>query len=297
MSVAVRPANPADFDSGTLEVAARPTGAALWRKQIMAILRLELRKTFLGRRSIPVYFLAAIPVLVLAAMDVFGGFNSVTDGNLGQARTFFSVLYQGLILGAVVFFGCAGIFTNLFRGEMLDRSLHYYMLSPVRRPVLVAGKYLAGIITTVLMFCGSVVASYVLFYLPFGLSRTVEDLTGGPGFTHLLAYLGVTVLACLGYGALFLILGLLFRNPILPIAALLGWEFLHFLLPPALKKFSVIHYLKGLVPIPLSEGPLAVVSDAPPWWLSVTSLLALSAVALVLAVVVLRRMEIRYSED
>ena len=32
-------------------------------------------------------------------------------------------------------------------------------------------------------------------------------------------YLGITVLACIGYGAVFLTLGLFFRNPMLPAAA------------------------------------------------------------------------------
>jgi hypothetical protein len=32
-----------------------------------------------------------------------------------------------------VFFGCLGIFSRLIRGEMIERSLHFYLLSPVRR--------------------------------------------------------------------------------------------------------------------------------------------------------------------
>ncbi len=52
----------------------------------------------------------------------------------------FAVYYGGLILRTVVFFGCAWIFMNLFRGDIVDRSLHFYFLSPVRREVLVVGK-------------------------------------------------------------------------------------------------------------------------------------------------------------
>jgi hypothetical protein len=36
----------------------------------------------------------------------------------------------------------------LFRGEIVEKSLHYYFLSPMRRELLVAGKFLAGLITT-----------------------------------------------------------------------------------------------------------------------------------------------------
>ena len=45
---------------------------------------------------------------------------------------------------------------------------------------------------------------------------------------------------------------------------LYGWEWLNFLLPPLLKKVSVIHYLNSLVPVPISEGPFAVVAEPTP---------------------------------
>jgi ABC-type transport system involved in multi-copper enzyme maturation permease subunit len=276
----------------------RGTGWSLWTRQMLAVLRIELRKTVFGRRSIPVYFLTALPIFAIAVMVLLHGpVDNPVTGTLGAARTAYSIIYHTLILGAVVFFGCAWFFTNLFRGEVLDRSLHYYLLAPVRREVLVAGKYLSGLLTTVALFGGATLVSYLLLYVPFGLERAIEDFTAGPGMSHLAAYLGVTVLACLGYGSLFLILGLLFRNPILPVAAVMLWEFLHFLLPPALKKASVIYYLKGLVPISLPDGPLAVVVEPPPAWVSVLGILALTGVALVIAALVLRTIEIRYSED
>ena len=58
-----------------------------------------------------------------------------------QYNMIFAIYYGGLILRTVVFFGCAWIFMNLFRGDIIDRSLHFYFLSPVRREVLVVGKY------------------------------------------------------------------------------------------------------------------------------------------------------------
>ena len=34
--------------------------------------------------------------------------------------------------------------TRLIRGEMMERSLHYYLLAPVRREMLLLGKFIAG---------------------------------------------------------------------------------------------------------------------------------------------------------
>ena len=58
----------------------------------------------------------------------------------------FATIFRFYFLRLAVFFGCVGIFTNLFRGEMLDKSLHFYLLTPVRREILLAGKYLAGLL-------------------------------------------------------------------------------------------------------------------------------------------------------
>ena len=38
------------------------------------------------------------------------------------------------------------------RGEIVDRSLHYYFLSAVRREVLIVGKYFSGLVTSIVLF-------------------------------------------------------------------------------------------------------------------------------------------------
>lgn len=278
--------------------AALPAGLPLWLAQVRAMVWVELRKALLGRRSLLVYGLAGLPVGVMLLLMVVRrpGGDPVFE-NLGEARQVFSIIFQTFILRAVIFFGCVGVFTNLFRGEVLDRSLHYYLLSPVRREVLTVGKYLAGLALTCLLFVGTVVICFGLLYPPFGLSRASADLFSGGGLGHLGAYVLITVLACLGYGSVFLVIGMLFKNPILPAGAVLGWEALHFLLPPMLKRISVIHYLKGLVPVPMSEGPFAVVSEPPPAIVSIVGLLLFTVLAVAAASLLLRRMEIRYGED
>jgi ABC-type transport system involved in multi-copper enzyme maturation permease subunit len=268
---------------------------AMRRTQLLAVLRIELKKTLFGRRAIPMYLLAALPIplfAIMAAVPV----EAWREHGIGQASRIYGVVYQTFMLRAVIFFGCVGLFTSLFRGEMLDRSLHYYFLAPVRREVLVVGKYLSGLLTTSIVFAAMVLATYLLLYVPFGATAALEYLVRGPGLGHLAAYLGVTLLACLGYGSVFLILGLIFRNPILPGAVVLFWELIHFLLPPALKRISVIHYLKGLLPMPMSEGPFAVLSDPPSVWASVAGLLLFSVVVLTLSAWRIRRMEISYAD-
>lgn len=269
---------------------------ALWLRQIAAIFRIEVQKNFLGRRAILIYLLALLPLfplLVLALFQPPG--NEWKDFN--TYGTVYAVLYNGLILRTVVFFGCAWIFMNLFRGEIVDRSLHYYFLSGVRREVLVVGKYVSGLVTSIVLFTGTTVLAMLLLYVPHFYSQSLRYFTEGQGLTQILTYAGITILACIGYGAFFLVVGLFIRNPIIPALLLYGWEWLNFLLPPLLKKVSVIHYLNSLTPVPISEGPFAVVAEPTPAWIAIPSMLGVTLIVLAIAAYRIRHMEIRYGSD
>jgi len=269
---------------------------SLWTRQTVAIMRLEIKKNFLSRRALLLYLMAGLPLLLLSALALFP---PPTDelGTFSEMSQVYAAIYGGLILRTLVFFGCAWVFMNLFRGEVVDRSLHYYFLAPVRREVLVVGKYLSGLIATVVLFSLTTVGSMFIYYFWLFPSESARYFFEGAGAGQMLAYLGVTILACVGYGAVFLIVGLFFRNPIIPALLLYGWEWLNFLLPPLLKKISVIHYLTSLVPVPMSEGPFAVLVEPTPAWISVPSLLLFTGVVIFLASLHIRRMEISYAGD
>lgn len=264
---------------------------SLWMRQVKAIVWLELKKNLWGKRAVLLYLLALLPFFLIMALVLVPP-DEIRDPI--ERNIVYANIYGGLILRTVVFFGCAWIFMNLFRGDIVDRSLHYYFLSPVRREVLVAGKYLSGLLASMILFVTTTVASMLLLYLPLGGG---SYLLNGAGFGQLLTYASITALACLGYGAFFLVVGLFFRNPIIPALVLYGWEWLNFLLPPVLKKLSVIHYLNSLMPIPLNEGPFAILVEPTPAWMSVPGLLFVTAMVLGLASLQIRRMEIRYGGE
>jgi ABC-type transport system involved in multi-copper enzyme maturation permease subunit len=275
-----------------------PTGdsVSLWLRQIRAIMRLEVKKNFLGKRSFLIYLLALMPIGLLLLVALLPP--AATDwADFASLPKIFSVVYSAMILRTVVFFGCAWIFMNLFRGEIVDRSLHYYFLSSVRREVLVAGKYISGLVTSVVLFGTVTIVSMLLLFFPHFFSASTRFFFEGNGLSQLFTYVLITVLACIGYGAFFLVVGLFFRNPIIPALLLYGWEWINFLLPPLLKKVSVIHYLNSLVPVPISEGPFAVVAEPTPAWISIPGLLIVTALVLILAGTRIRHMEIRYGSD
>ena len=222
----------------------------LWFTQIAAVLRLEMRKTFFSKRGLWVYLLALAPIAIFGGHSLIMLLKVRRPCDFGEDTNQFAGVFQVLDLRLVIFFGCLGIFMNLFRGEVLDRSLHYYFLAPIRREVLVVGKYLTGIIASLAIFTTSTVLQWLAMYAHFPAAMVGSYLRDGNGWSHLAAYAGATALGCLGYaGSVFLLMGALFRNPIFPAAAILIWESINAFVPPLLQKFSVIYYLKSLCPI------------------------------------------------
>jgi hypothetical protein len=258
-------------------------GLSRWLRQVRAMLGLELRKTFLRPRALPVVVDAFLPVILLALRMLATRLQAIPAEAVGDVAQTYGVIFQLFFVRLVVFFGCFGIFTYLIRGEMLERSLHFYFLAPLRRDVFVVGKYLAGVVAGSALFGTSVLLQIGLCFLTGATPGGRAYLLSGPGAGQAMAYLGVTVLAVIGYGAVFLALGMLVKNPMIPAALILGWEWINFLLPPALKKLSVIHYLQSLCPVPVPHGPFALPAEPTPAVLALLGLLALAAALLFFA--------------
>src|SRR5215471_4190957 len=104
--------------SAAVEVqAVKPESAgqdwSLWLRQIRAILRIEVRKNFWGKRALLIYLLAAIPVLLtflLSIVDTDGGGADIRKNWTSAQVAFAMIIYRGLILQTIVYFGCAWIF-------------------------------------------------------------------------------------------------------------------------------------------------------------------------------------------
>ena len=233
------------------------------------------------------------------------GTSTVSGVSLGQDSYVFAGVFQFFFVRLAIFFGCLGIFMNLFRGEMLDKSLHFYLLTPVRREVLLVGKYLAGLLAATVIFSVSTALQLFAMLFRFDSNAIGQYLYQNHGVSQIAAYLGVTVMACIGYGSIFLAAGLLFRNPIVPAAAVLVWEAANPVLPALLKKISVIYYLKSLCPvsIPIDPGmpPLfaLLVSNPQPIssYVAVIGLLALSVAVLAASARSVRSLEINYTME
>jgi F5/8 type C domain len=221
-----------------------------------------------------------------------------------EDRMIFAGIFQYFYLRLAIFFGCLGIFMNLFRAEMSNRTLHFWLLAPARREVLLGGKYAAGLITSAVIFGGGAVLTLVAMIWPHD-AVEVQAYWNAGGMGHIFWYAAAAVLGCVGYGSVFLAVGLYVRNPIIPAAVLLAWEGVNGILPHVLQKMSILYYLQSLCPVPapieddvpvlirLLAAPAAPASGPG----AILGLLLLTAFVLWIAALAVRRMQISYGAE
>src|SRR5271168_557808 len=157
----------------------------LWWLQARRVTRIEVRRNLLTWKAWWVYFLAFIPALIILLHTVLDHHPS---SEIADDTEVLAGIVQVYYIRLGVFFGCLGIFSRLIRGEMIDRSLHFYLLSPVRREVLLLAKFAAGSISALLLFGSAVIAGFALIYSGFGAAGR-DYVFNGPGLSQLGAYL------------------------------------------------------------------------------------------------------------
>jgi hypothetical protein len=224
--------------------------------------------------------------------------------NFTEDRLIFAGIFQYFYLRLAVFFGCLGMFMYLFSGEMTNRTLHYWFLVPARREVLVAGKYAAGLVASSIIFGGGALLAFAAMIWPQD-PVEVQAYWDAGGRGHAFWYAAAAALGCLGYGSVFLALGVWLRRPIVPAAIILGWESINGILPHVLQKLSILYYLQSICPVPapmdddapalirLLAAPAAPASRPA----AVLGLLVLTAFVLWFAGRAVRRMEISYGAE
>ena len=271
-----------------------PEGTAIRKRQLVTVALNEVRRSLFSRRSLAVYLLVGMPLALMLLRALF--IPASVQADAGHATSEFAEVFHFFLLRFVVFFANAMIFVRLFRGEILEKSLHYTLLAPLPRTVLVLGKYLGGVLSASLILMFTTTLTYVLVYLPHG-SAGIRLMLSSSGIANLASYLLIVALACFAYGALFMLAGLFFKNPMVPAILFLGWETLTPFLPTFLKVLSFVHYLVSFAPVPVSLGAFALLARPVPWWIALVALAVSSAALVFIASRVARNLEVTYSAD
>jgi ABC-type transport system involved in multi-copper enzyme maturation permease subunit len=177
--------------------------------------------------------------------------------------------------------------TALIADEVEGRTITYLFTRPVTRASILLGKFAAYVATTLTLALPALALSFLLIASARGGAALRDALP------HLPRDLGVVALAFLSYGALFALLGVLVRRPVVPgLLFLFGWEMLANL-PGYLPRVTLTAWLRSLIlHRPAEEGLQALFTPgALPGGLALGVLLGVSAACLALAAAVFARCE------
>jgi ABC-2 type transport system permease protein len=199
-----------------------------------------------SRRSLLMAVLLGLPVLLavlyrvaLAAKTAarFSGFDAY--------GTLVALYYVRNVLPLAALFYA----TALVADEVEGKTITYLLTRPIRRPAILVGKFAAYLVTTL---CLTLPPLVITFFV-------MVTARGGAGLgayvPHLFQDMGVLVLTLLSYGALFTLLGVLLRRPmIVGVLFLFLWELLANV-PGYMPRLTLTAYLRSLVSYrPAQEG-------------------------------------------
>jgi ABC-type transport system involved in multi-copper enzyme maturation permease subunit len=145
--------------------------------------------------------------------------------------------YVGFVLPMAALFYA----TSLIADEVEGRTLTYLLTRPLVRPAILAGKFAAYLTTTLALALPSVVVTFFLL-------ATVRGFAGiGAAVPELFRDMGVIALTLMAYGALFTLMGVLLRRPVIPgLLFLFVWELMANL-PGYLPRFTLTAWLRSLL--------------------------------------------------
>ena len=260
----------------------------------MRVFDLSLGQMLWSRRTIFLGLIVGSPLAlgvlfrVLEMLGITGGVR--IEGASVAGPTVFGgmiwLLYLRFIVPVLgVFYG-----TALIADEVDDKTITYLFVRPIPHGAVLAGKYLAYLVTTVFVVLPSVVILYLLV-VPLGSGSLAAS------FPALLKDLGLLGVGLAAYGAVFAFIGAYFKYPLVTgLVFAFGWEQLALLLPGYLRRLTIAYYLQALVPHSMPAEGLggalqALFREVPPVWVSLIWLAGYVVVFIALAARTVERKE------
>ncbi|MHA1307399.1 MAG: ABC transporter permease [Candidatus Heimdallarchaeota archaeon] len=180
--------------------------------------------------------------------------NMVNNGYMSTQEFFgyySDIMFQGYI-GIILPLFTMYVASMLFNDEKNNRSITYLTVRPIHKFELVLVKYLSYL-SLVPLFT---ILSSGLIYVSFAAFGYFEY------FTMFLWYLLAAVISSAVYGAVFMAIGLLFKNPLwFGLAFVLIWEFVFASFSDLLGSLTVAYYIKSLIVYDVTGDPNFMVGN------------------------------------
>lgn len=239
------------------------------------VLLLTIRQ-FVGGKAIRVVIgLSLIPVLFALVFAI--------DPNAARPRTFLgNSVFGEMMIPTVLPLAILVLSTSAFGDELEDRTLPYLMLKPVSRLRLVIEKLIGSVVVSGPIVVAGLTITYLIVF--------------GDAWRDNLRLLGAmaaaAAMATIAYSAIFLLISLMISRAL--VAALIYsfvWETILGRFVPGLRYVSLRHFVRSVFAAVAQDRRLDF-SDSTDLGPAIATLLIASAVAVLLATLRLRRMNL-----
>ncbi len=184
------------------------------------------------------FLLSLIPALILLVAKIIEIANP--DARISAQEIFSKVLliiYIQLLIPVL-----ALLFGSMVINEEVDgKTLIYLTTAPVPKPAIIMGKYVAYILLSAIIVNAGLLLSFVII--------NVDQLSRIYYLKEFLTFVGVGGLALVAYTAFFALASTLIKRSIIfGLLFIFGWESVVQYFPGTTQKFTIIHYIKSLLP-------------------------------------------------
>jgi ABC-2 type transport system permease protein len=245
-----------------------------FRPAARAVFEIALEGMLWSRRTLGMAVLVGMPVLFAVLYRiVLAGKPTVQPITPGDFYALVVAIYWVRFVVPLVSLFYA---TALVADEVEGRTLTYLLTRPITRPAIFAGKFAAYLVTTLCLTLPACVVTFFLLLSTRGLSAL------GPAAADLLRDVAVLALTLVAYGAVFSLLGVLLKRPVLPgLVFLYPWELLLASLPGYLPRLTLTAWLRSLINHhPAQEGLAGLFEQVLPPAQAVPLLLVVSVLCL-----------------
>lgn len=251
------------------------TGGTSFTRRPLPVAELTLRQ-FLGGKALRV-------VALLSMIPVAFGVIHLIRPELERPVTFLGeVVFLELMIPTLLPLTILVLASGALGHEVEDRTLHYLTLKPISRLRIVLEKLLVSVLISGALLVVGVVLTYVV----------VMKGELGEHADVLWAMVAATLVATIAYSAIFLLVSLLVARPLLvALVYTLLWESLVGRFVPGLRYVSIRHFVSSVF-VDIADKPQLAVSNATPLGAAIATLAVASVVALALATLRLRRMNL-----
>lgn len=236
----------APMDASAAPVAAPPAPQAApgFLYAALRVFDLSLGQMLWSRRTIFMLLVVGVPVLmavILRVIDSLSGNAMQVNGVVMEGPAIFGMMIWIFFLRFSVpvlsiFYG-----TALIADEVEDKTITFLFTRPIPRGAVLVGKYLAFLMSTLLVVLPSVTLVWLLI-------APIRGSLGG-SFVPLVKDLLILAAGFAVYGSLFAFVGARFKRPLMiALIFVFAWENAALLFPGYLRRFTIAHYLQGLVP-------------------------------------------------